>query len=345
MISGNDSVGVRIQGPGATGTFIQNNIIGLNATGTKALPNTADGVFLNSAAGNLVGGLVTGQGNVISGNGGSGVQIFGTSSVNNVVVGNLIGTDSSGEKPIGNAAAGIFVNAGSNNLIGFITAGGRNVVAANHASGIVLAAGATNNAVNGNYVGLNATGEKALGNLQGGVFIAEAPRNLIGGTVAGAGNVISGNKLAGIQIFDAPSTANLVQGNIIGLNASGLHALGNAADGVLVNDAPGNAIGGPIAVAGNYIAANGGFGIQIFGAGSTGNFVSSNVIGRSFAGVAIPNAFGTVLLNASPNNTVSVASVSVRASSIRVRPASHHLPRLQPRAVDSALAGLARKKK
>lgn len=309
VISGNGSVGVRIQGPQASGTLVQNNRIGLDAAGVKALPNGADGVFLNDAAANLIGGLSPGQGNVISGNGGSGIQILGAGAANNVVVGNLVGTDATGGKPIGNAGAGIFINGGSANLIGFVAPAGRNVVAANGASGIVLDAGATGNAIEGNYVGLDAAGEAALGNRLGGVFISNSPLNLIGGTVAGAGNVISGNLQTGVQIYNSPSVGNIVQGNIIGLDALGVRALGNSADGVLINNASGNAIGGPIAASGNAIAANGGYALQIFGAGASRNFVASNIIGRSFANAPLPNARGTILVNRAGSNTVSIASI------------------------------------
>src|SRR5262249_39768781 len=48
-----------------------------------------------------------------------------------------------------------------------------------------------------------------------------ATGNTIGGTAAGAGNVISGNTGAGITLTDSGTTANVVAGNFIGTNAAG----------------------------------------------------------------------------------------------------------------------------
>ena len=59
-----------------------------------------------------------------------------------------------------------------------------------------------------------------------------ASNNTIGGTGAGAGNVISGNSSDGIDIGSFSTTlssgnGNLVQGNKIGTNAAGTAELGN----------------------------------------------------------------------------------------------------------------------
>ena len=77
--------------------------------------------------------------------------------------------------------------------------------------------------------------------------------NLVGGSGPGEGNIISGNANDGI---DVAATGNVVWGNHIGTDASGMLHLGNGGAGVAVFDASGDAIGGAGPGAGNTIAYN-----------------------------------------------------------------------------------------
>jgi hypothetical protein len=97
-----------------------------------------------------------------------------------------------------------------------------------------------------------------------GVYLdSAATGTTIGGTVAGALNLISGNKGDGVAIR---GNNNLVAGDYIGTDVSGTAALGNADDGVYIGG-DGNTIGGTIAAAKNVISANGtsgtGYGVDI----------------------------------------------------------------------------------
>ena len=69
---------------GSSGNLVQGNTIGLDATGTRALAggsnNSRDGILIDNAPGNLVGGTAPGAGNVVSGNGSTGIQITGASA-------------------------------------------------------------------------------------------------------------------------------------------------------------------------------------------------------------------------------------------------------------------------
>src|SRR5439155_26762615 len=115
---------------------------------------------------------------------------------------------------------------------------------------------ATANVVQGNYIGVDATGSTALGNGDAGVAITNTANNTVGGTTPPARNVISGNQQAGVAISQAGATGNVVQGNYIGTDASGMSPLGNGT-GVEISDAPSNLVGGVAPGAGNVIAANG----------------------------------------------------------------------------------------
>ena len=114
------------------------------------------------------------------------------------------------------------------------------MVSANLFDGIIIASG-TGNLIDGNDVGTNAAGTVALGNgALGGIDVASGP-NTVGGTTAGAGNLVSGNRSNGI-ILQSSASAVLVAGNVVGLIAAGNAAMGNVL-GIEI-DGPNNTIGG-----------------------------------------------------------------------------------------------------
>ncbi len=137
------------------------------------------------------------------------------------------------------------------------------------------------NVIEGNFIGVDATGSASLGNGRG-VFIFRVPDNRVGGKMPGARNVISGNS-SGVWLQDAGATANVVEGNLIGTAADGINPLGNTFDGVIftrggpVVGASDNIVGGMASGAGNTIAFNGRVGVFIQ-VGSTKNAVLSNSI-------------------------------------------------------------------
>jgi hypothetical protein len=104
VISGNRLDGLFVSGAGATGSQIVGNRIGVDFTGSKGFGNAEIGVEINGAPGNTVGGTTAGSANVISANLLNGVEITGAAATRNVVEGNFIGTDSTG-----NATVGVFI--------------------------------------------------------------------------------------------------------------------------------------------------------------------------------------------------------------------------------------------
>lgn len=285
------------------GNHVEDCRIGVDATGGLDRGNGADGVLIYGSA-NVVGGTAAGTGNLLSGNASRGVEIAAGGS-GNLIQGNLVGTDATGTTAIGNGDVGILIF-GATTTLGGTTAGARNVVSGNGAAGVRIdGAGATGNVVAGNYLGTNATGTLALGNGTDGVLVAYAATgNTVGGTAAGAGNVISGNGAHGVAV-SATATANTIQGNYIGTTVTGGAALGNVLDGIALA-APGNAVGGTSPGAGNVISGNGlpsGSGVYVDPLAS-GSTIQGNRIGTNAAGTAaIPNAFNGVQLR-SANNVV-----------------------------------------
>ncbi len=255
VISGNLTHGVRVGT--AAGNVIKGNFIGTNAAGTAALGNLEIGVSFEGEN-TVIGGTVPGERNIISGNAGVGIQGGG----NNVrIQGNYIGTDVTGTIALPHSREGIFL-VSSNSLIGGTTAAARNLISGNNGSGIGLAFAAMNNQVQGNYIGTNAAGTAALPNGSGVAIVEGAHDNFIGGTATGTRNVISGNTGAGVTFYIRGNN-NTVQGNVIGVDATGAAALPNSGHGVHAIISSGNLIGGTTAGAANRIAYNGQAGVFI----------------------------------------------------------------------------------
>lgn len=222
-IVGSSGNGVQITGPAATGARVQFNRIGTDASGTTAVPNSGSGVSIQGGAtGALIGGVLGQDSNLISENATQGVQIQGAGSSNNVVQGNFIGTDATGIAALPNGQNGVFIAGANGNVIGS-TNGNFNVISGNKLDGVgIQGPTATNNLVQGNYIGLNFVGDAPVANGENGVVINNgANGNTIGGTTSGARNVISGNNKLNISLSDTGTSGNVVQGNFIGTDVTG----------------------------------------------------------------------------------------------------------------------------
>ncbi len=291
VISGNGQVGIRVVGTSASGNTILGNRIGTDPSGTRPLGNGYDGIFIDGAPDNTIGSTIDAERNVISGNREVGVQLFGSTATGNTVLGNLIGTDTNGQRALANGLDGIFVNDSANNRLT------NNLISGNASVGVRLSgSGASGNVVSSNLIGTSSDGGSALGNGYDGIFVNGAPNNQL------TDNVVSGNRSVGIQLLGSGAAGNQIQGNRVGTDPSGQHALGNGLDGIYINAAPGNTIGGTATGEGNLLAANGSAGLQIFGPSSTGNVVTGNTIGGASP---LGNAYGLFLNNTGRNSIPS----------------------------------------
>jgi len=253
--------------------IISGNFIGTDATGLIDLGNASVGVngeFGSNANSNLIGGTTPAARNIISGNGGVGIE-FGFAAAN-IIQGNFVGLGSDGATAIGNSGGGIGINSF---VSGFVVGGddaadgaadgvvnARNYISGNAQTGIFLGgAGASGATIQGNYIGTDTTGTLRRGN-RSGISTNLARVSIIGGTTAGAGNLISGNNFAGIGLANTGPVT--VIGNRIGTQADGISPLGNGGNGVeIVVGGAGNSIGGTGANDGNIIAFNSGGGVYV----------------------------------------------------------------------------------
>jgi cell shape-determining protein MreC len=272
VISGNSGgYGIYLS-TGADGTVIKGNYIGTNAAGTSVFSTTNPnyGIMVETSATNItIGGTAAGAGNVVSGNLSRGIWVTTTGTV--TIQGNYIGTDYTGTVDLGNAGYGIYLDDAGTATIGGTAAGAGNVISGNSSGGIYAINGGVT--VQGNIIGLNASGTAALGNTGSGIEVRTTAASTIGGNTAAAANYISGNTVYGIDIETHYS--HVVKGNYIGLGKDGTTLLGNGSAGVLI-DIGDQTIGGKGAGDGNTIAGNGGAGIAV--TAGTGTFFYRNSI-------------------------------------------------------------------
>ncbi|MBV9957437.1 MAG: tandem-95 repeat protein, partial [Acidobacteria bacterium] len=244
----------------------------------------------------------------------------------NILRGNFIGTNVAGTavsadysfSVAGNLNGGVLISAGgfkpdgtagtaNDNVIGGTSPSARNVISGNGSFGINLSNGiatatATRNLIQGNYIGTNAAGAAALGNGSG-VFL-NTNGNTVGGTFAGARNVISGNNYNSLTSSGIAACCgandNLIQGNYIGTDATGTFAVPNAVHGIILNNnANNNTVGGTTPEARNIISGNVVVGVAI---GNSGNKVQGNYIGTDVTGTqALGNGYSGVHVEQAAN--------------------------------------------
>jgi hypothetical protein len=312
--------------------------------GLAARPNFLSGVLIENAPANMIGGLTSNlngnSSNVLSSNLLDGVTIENynggvipsivseppantplTSGTRNVVEGNFIGYNTQlVTATLPNQRDGVNISS-SGNVVGGNTSAAQNQIVSNRRNGVTIAgvpldasdnpvqggtlpnAEPVANVVAGNYIG-TVGGADQFGNSFDGILLVQAGSNTLGGTTSGAGNVISNNS-SGIVIAGSLSAGNLVAANLIGTSSDASAALGNGSDGIALENASGNIIGGTTSAMANVIGGNTN-GIHLSGAGATGNLIEGDFIGTNKSGAAqLGNSLDGVKIdgNAS-NNTV-----------------------------------------
>ena len=273
VISGNRRFGVSIY---ADSNIVIGNYIGTDASGRFSPGNGDSGVNLGDGAkGNRIGGLLTGERNIISGNANIGVRIKGDNTKNNLVQGNYIGLNAAGDDTLGNCD-GIYFTAGAKfNIIGGNEANAGNVISGNREDGIYIGV-ADSNTIIGNLIGTDASGSFTMGNRDNGINIYyKASYNIIGGLAEeGEGNIISGNASKGVNIGGNETNHNQLLGNKIGTDQSGAIRIPNLTGGIAIGNGPQfNQIGPD-----NVIRYNNGTGIVVSGNATLYNRITHNSI-------------------------------------------------------------------
>src|SRR5947209_1518312 len=163
---------------------------------------------------------------------GYGILLSSSTVTNNTISGSFVGTD--GTSSLGNGT-GIYIASSTKNTIGGETPASVNLISGNVGQGVVVQAG-QGNVVKGNYVGTDASGSavlhghkgihvrpklkgKGVANSVGILLFASNKNNTVGGTTAGAANVIAHNTYG---IVSTGGTASTITGNMISTNSTGI---------------------------------------------------------------------------------------------------------------------------
>lgn len=321
LISGNIGEGILLTSSAGELNRIEGNYIGVNLSGSAALPNgtgspagNGDGILILGATDTIIGGGAPGAGNVISGNTDDGIEVRGDNAASNIIAGNLIGTAADGNSAIGNGANGIRLSQGAPlTAIGGATVGESNLISGNASAGVRLTT-ALQTSLRGNRIGVNAGGSVAIPNSIGVVIESATSQTTVG--LVGSGNVISGNTTYGVDIIGTESasktTLNTLKANRIGTTILGTAALPNGAAGVRLSaNAEANTLGGSLASEGNLISGNAAEGVLITGSNTKLNVLEGNLIGVAVDGVSpLPNDSDGIRITDANSNTIGGATAA-----------------------------------
>jgi uncharacterized repeat protein (TIGR01451 family) len=307
-ICGNTNAGILITGWG--GAVVKRNFIGLDPSGTLDWGNTGPGINI-VCNNNVIGGPANEDINNISGNGGSGIEMYGGTTFSfpggskpnyvrgNIIQNNYIGTDISGSLNIPNST-GISMqgNVDSN----FVD---QNLISGNQHYGVWLKpspGSPTRNVFTNNFIGTDADGKTAVPNHDRGVYILAGSNNTFGGPTIEDYNLISGNIGPGVWI-SGPSSGNKIMSNFIGTDITESFSLPNTQDGVLIDQSASNNV-----IQWNLISGNGRNGVTVETNSDltpNGNSILGNIIGLVYsAEYSLPNGDNGVLINNARNTRI-----------------------------------------
>ncbi len=330
------ATGIAIYGPSgngnSSGNIVQGNIVTNLGGYTESIE---DGIEIDGSPNNLIGGTTVAARNVTVG-----IHVSGAGTDNNTIQGNYVGVDAAGTVGLTGGYGIVLFDAGPT-LIGGTTPGAGNVIAGGPVGDPYLSAepnitifstdGDGADTIQGNIIGLDPTATFAINGETGGILIYNNNDILIGGSIPGAGNIISGNAGDAIAVSEASGT--VIEGNKIGTDITGTVAIGNTGDGVDLVGASDTTVGGTdagdanvienntgdgvyvdsttsgYAVEGNSIFANGKLGIELEGYNPgaspvAGNATNIPTIVSAVAGASTTNV--EVQLDDAPNQTYRV---------------------------------------
>jgi titin len=295
LIIGNFQYGILVYNNTSTNCMVAGCWLGLDADGVTPMPNEYGIVFNNNTHGHSI------RNSVISGNTAGGVGISVAYDIE--VVGNIIGLSADGSTAVPNPS-GILINEAYGNTIGGTAMGYRNFISGNTDAGITITGtGSYQNGIYHNFIGCGMDGFTKMANGNG-IIIAQSRDNIIGGNDMFYRNVISGNDAGGIVLSNSGANNNVIKGNYIGVDSSGLGILENHTGVLLMSNANNNIIGGAGPGEGNVLSGNIEIGVYIEACDS--NLVIGNLIGPDATGTGSLDTGGILFQgNGIEVNTVS----------------------------------------
>jgi len=293
IIAGNTMHGIQVQS-GSDFTSIKGNRIGMNEAATAAIANGNSGIYIADATNTTIGGGVD-YGNVVSGMSGAtqtGILLGSTGSGTSIQT-NIIGSDPTGNIAIPNRV-GISIQDNHQVYIGG-NAGKENFIVASTEAGVEFNS-PVSSTMEGNSVGKSISGVTAGMSNQYGVLV-QNKNAVIGNTIA---NIIVNSTVHGIFISGDQADSTFIAANYIGTDPSNTLGIGNAGDGIHIEEADVTEIGAFLYP--NIIIGNIESGIKIEG-NAQSTLIQHNIIADQ-ANVGLTNSNGIYLLNGVSNTTI-----------------------------------------
>jgi hypothetical protein len=293
VISGNAREGIWIGHTATRGITISGNWVGLGSDGFAVAGNAFTGIAINDAQLVKIGGVTAAEGNLVGNNGHRGIGLWRVADP--FIQGNRVGFTVT-NAPAGNGNAGIELSECLRPRVGGTVSGTRNFVGNNGGPGVAFWT-TSDGFIQGNTIGLTPNGLSAAKNNGDGILLATgSPRNMVGGTIPSAVNVIGECGGKGVAIWDANSDGNKVYGNWIGFATNGTTNMPIAGEGIFVgNGAKANIVGGqPLSyrnVVGNAALS------AILLWKTNDNLIYGNWAGFQPAGEPAPCAAGGIILS------------------------------------------------
>jgi len=263
---------------------IYENKIGVDKNGSQGIGNLNSGIYLDNNHASI-------EYNIISANY-NGISLNGHSAE---IKGNRIGTDITGNNPIGNQRFGIELRGDSTTIGSTFDDSDRNIISANGIVGLLVYS--DYNTISRNYIGTNSDAEDDLGNGDDGIrFLLNSTDNEV------TDNVIMGNDGNGIKLF-GKNYRFTITGNGIGVDLSETEFAMNDGSGIVIQNSDDIFLGLPNDNDRNFISSNGRYGVEIIGQVDgikEGIFIRNNSIG-DFDNGEEPNLEGGIYINEASN--------------------------------------------
>jgi len=250
--TGSFASGIRLQTGG--GNWVYGNYIGTDFVGNARVANQR-GVWIdNGSSHNRIGVNADGvndaaERNIISANVSENIWVYQPATTGNLIMGNTIGLNAAGTAAVGVnnqtiAASGITVQEAGYTVIGTDGDGVGDAAEGNVIGGNTYNINLTGSSGNmshhtrvaGNRIGTNAAGTASVGIQVEGVRVYVTEQNIIGTNGDGVsdaleGNLISGNSDFGILVQQTGALNNVIAGNKIGTDITGMFAIPNGYGG------------------------------------------------------------------------------------------------------------------
>lgn len=294
--------GIQIYGTAAVNSVISGNYIGTNETATAENGNYIGIEVITGANYTTIGGLNPEDKNIVSGNEHIGIRLLDVRYCN--IFGNFVGTNRTGTAAIPNFDGISLEGADKFNNVGGNTEAHRNLVSGNVAYGIpVFGAGAEGNVISGNYIGTDITGSFAIPNNYGVLFDDGSYNNILGGDTDAERNILSGNNSYGVFIYNMGTNSNIIKGNYIGTDVTGVTAIHNSI-GIVIDGAAFKHI-----IDNNIISGNLQQGIYINITGCDSTQIVRNNIGLNVNDEPLGNGSDGIRISQGPKYTLIGGSV------------------------------------